>query len=146
MEGVNRNDGGTDAIRDQAEREVRAAFEDYEAALLANDVAAMDTWFSDDERLVRFGIAEIQHSAEEVRAWRRQSPGVPLNRRHESVTITAFDGSTAIVALVFRNGTDAVLGRQSQVWRLLPDGWRIVHAHVSMMPTDRVNGPGPSGT
>jgi ketosteroid isomerase-like protein len=131
---VDRTEGRTDALRNQAASEVRAAFEDYEAALLANDVGAMDAWFSDDERLVRFGIAEIQHSAEEVRAWRRQSPGVPTNRRHESVTITAFDGETAIAALVFRNGTDAVIGRQSQVWRRFPDGWRIVHAHVSMMP------------
>lgn len=39
--------------------EVRSAFEAYERALIANDVAAMDAAFWNDARVVRFGIAEI---------------------------------------------------------------------------------------
>jgi hypothetical protein len=27
-----------------------------------------------------------------------------------------------------------VYGRQSQVWVRLPEGWRIVQAHVSLLP------------
>ena len=50
--------------------EVRSAFEAYERALIGNDVAAMDAAFWDDERVVRFGLAEIQHGYAEVAAWR----------------------------------------------------------------------------
>jgi ketosteroid isomerase-like protein len=115
------------------EREVRSAFDSYERALAQNDVDALDEWFWSDERLVRFGIAEIQHGAREVIAWRRTSAGVPPDRAHERVTVTAFDKDTAVVALEFRNGTSAELGRQSQLWRRMGCGWRIVHAHVSMI-------------
>lgn len=55
-------DRGDDAFdADAVEAEVRAAFEAYERALIANDVAATDAAFWDDERVVRFGVAEIQH-------------------------------------------------------------------------------------
>jgi ketosteroid isomerase-like protein len=115
------------------EQEVRTAFLAYEDALMRNDVDAMDQWFWPDERLVRFGIAEIQHGAREVAAWRRTSPGVPHDRKHERVTVTAFDTHTAVVALEFRNGADTHVGRQSQLWRRTENGWRVVHAHVSMI-------------
>jgi ketosteroid isomerase-like protein len=119
---------------ERAEHDVGLAFRTYEAALLANDVEEMDRWFADDERLVRFGISEIQHGAAEVRAWRRNAVPVPKDRRHERVSIVALDGDTAIAALEFRNGDSATVGRQSQVWRRTTSGWQIVHAHVSMMP------------
>jgi hypothetical protein len=118
------------------EAEVRAAFDDYEHALLHNDIDRMDAWFWPDERLVRFGIADMQHGAAEVAAWRRTAPGVPANRAHQRVTVTAFDDRTAIVALEFANGDEPRIGRQSQVWRRFPAGWRVVHAHVSMVIRD----------
>ena len=31
-------------------------------------------------------------------------------------------------------GAGVVRGRQSQVWVRLPEGWRIVQAHVSLLP------------
>jgi ketosteroid isomerase-like protein len=117
--------------------EVSAAFAAYEAALSANDVDDLDRWFWNDARLVRFGIAEVQHGAAEVAAWRRTGPGVPAERAHRRVTITALGPDVAVVGLEFVNGdpADAALpvGRQSQVWARLPDGWRVVHAHVSMI-------------
>jgi hypothetical protein len=115
------------------EEDVRHAFVTYERALMENDVSAMDDWFWADERLVRFGLSEVQHGAAEVAAWRRTSPGVPRNRTHMRVTVTAFDPNTAVVALVFRNGDDPAVGRQSQLWRRGEHGWVVVHAHVSMM-------------
>jgi len=39
--------------------------------------------------------------------------------------------STAIVTTLFGYPGSDVLGRQSQTWVRLPEGWRIVHAHVS---------------
>ena len=116
--------------------EVRAAFEDYERALVANDVATMDAAFWDDERVVRFGIAEIQHGFASVAAWRAAATPVPADRRHDRVTITAFSRDLAVVSLEFRNGASPVAGRQSQVWARLAPGWQVVHAHVSMLPSD----------
>ena len=115
------------------EAEVRAAFEAYEQALIANDVAAMDAAFWDDERVVRFGIAEIQHGFEEVAAWRATATPVPTSRRHERIVVTAFCADLAVVSLEFRNGDASAVGRQSQVWARLSGGWSVVHAHVSML-------------
>ena len=115
------------------EAEVRTAFEAYERALIANDVAAMDAAFWEDERVVRFGIAEIQHGFAEVAAWRASATPVPTNRRHERVVVTAFSADLAVVSLEFRNGDAPSIGRQSQVWARLASGWSVVHAHVSML-------------
>ena len=112
--------------------EVTEAFEAYERALVANDVGAMDAQFWNDPRVVRFGIAEMQHGYDEVAAWRATATPVPVTRCHERVTVTAFGPDLAVVALEFRNGSDAAIGRQSQVWIRADGAWRVSHAHVSM--------------
>lgn len=116
------------------EAEVRTAFEAYERALVANDVSVMDAAFWDDERVVRFGINEIQHGFAEVAAWRASATPVPTTRWHERVVVTAFGPDLAVVSLEFRNGDSPGIGRQSQVWARLASGWFVVHAHVSMLP------------
>ena len=127
-------DRGDDAFdADAVEAEVRAAFEAYERVLIANDVAAMDAAFWDDERVVRFGIAEIQHGFAEVAAWRAAATPVPTSRWHERVVVTAFSADLAVVSLEFRNGDAPAVGRQSQVWARLARGWSVIHAHVSML-------------
>lgn len=112
--------------------EVRAAFDAYERALLANQVDQLDEWFWADERVVRYGIAEEQYGAAEVSAWRRTTPGVPSDRRVVKVAITVFGPDLAAVDCEFVNGTDVAIGRQSQTWVRVPEGWRIARAHVSM--------------
>ena len=52
----------------RAADDVRRCFFEYEAALVAQDHDALDGWFWDDRRVVRFGIAEIQYGAAAV-AW-----------------------------------------------------------------------------
>ena len=118
--------------------EVRSAFEAYERALIGNDVAAMDAAFWNDERVVRFGIAEIQHGYSDVAAWRATATPVPTSRLHERVVVTAFGADLAVVSLEFRNGDATTVGRQSQVWARLTGGWKVVHAHVSMLPRTEV--------
>lgn len=113
--------------------EVRSCFEAYEAALVANDVEAMDRWFWDDVRVVRFGIADCQYGSEEIAAWRRTTAPVPSDRRRVRTTVTAHGPTLAVVALEFANGDRPGRGRQSQVWARTTDGWRVVHAHVSMI-------------
>ena len=109
--------------------EVTAAFEDYERALVADDVPAILSHFAG--RAVRFGIADQQAGIEEQARWRRAQGGLPPGRRLKDTTIHAYGESTVIVTTLFGYpGTD-VLGRQSQTWVRLPAGWKIVHAHVS---------------
>lgn len=116
-----------------AVEEVRECFADYESALLANDVDTMDRWFWDDPAVVRFGIAEVQYGPEEIAAWRRSTAPVPADRRHVRTTFTAHGPDLVVVTLEFANGDAPGRGRQSQLWRRTADGWRVVHAHVSMI-------------
>jgi len=113
--------------------EVRTCFADYEAALSANDVGALVAWFWNDQTVVRFGIGDLQHGAAELTAWRRTAPPVPADRRHTRTSFTPAGDDVVVVALEFVNGDAPGHGRQSQVWWRTPEGWRIVHAHVSMV-------------
>ena len=109
--------------------EVTAAFEDYERALVANDVAKILGCFA--PRAVRFGLNDQQVGLEEQRRWRLAQPGLPPGRRLKDTIVTTYGPDSAVVTTLFGYpGTD-VLGRQSQTWIRLPEGWRIVTAHVS---------------
>ena len=126
-------DDGTSDGHEAAIDEVRACFTAYEDALLANDVDAMDGWFWADPAVVRFGIAECQYGPDEIAAWRRSAAPVPRDRRHGRTTFTAHGDDLVVVTLEFTNGDRAGRGRQSQLWRRTAEGWRVVHAHVSMI-------------
>ena len=109
--------------------EVTEAFEAYERALVANDVEAMLGFFA--APALRFGIADQQAGLAEQRRWRRAQPPLPAGRRLKDTEIRAYGADTAVVTTLFGYPGSDVLGRQSQTWIRLPEGWRIVHAHVS---------------
>lgn len=113
--------------------EVTAAFEAYERALVANDVEAMNRWFWDDARVLRYGIAECQYGAEQIAAWRAAATPVPATRLVGPVVVQAWSDDLASVDCEFRNGEEPGRGRQSQLWRRFADGWHVVRAHVSMI-------------
>lgn len=117
-----------------AEEEVLACFTAYEQALSAGDVAAMDSWFADDTRTTRFGVADEQWGADEVRSWRRLAPRVPAGRRLSETRVDLWTEDLAVVTTLFRYPASSTLGRQSQTWLRTPDGWRVIHAHVSERP------------
>ena len=62
--------------------EVRAAFEGYEAALMANDVTAFDQYFWQAPLAVRFGVGESLFGHEAIAAFR--AARVPVVRRSAS--------------------------------------------------------------
>ena len=111
--------------------EVRQCFVEYEAALVAQDVAALDAWFWDDPRVVRFGIADIQYGARAVAEWRRGSPHVGDDRALRNVQVLVLGTDLAVVTTEFVRDDGLLLGRQSQVWARIDRQWRIAHAHVS---------------
>ncbi len=53
--------------------EVAAAFERYEAALLANGFAVLDELFWDSPLTIRYGIAENLHGHAEIRHFERHA-------------------------------------------------------------------------
>ncbi|MFG1610244.1 AtzH-like domain-containing protein [Actinoplanes sp. NPDC049265] len=109
--------------------QVTAAFEAYEEALVANDVDRIVGFFAGDA--IRFGLADQQSGRAEQERWRRAEPALPPGRRLKDTTIRGYGPDVAVVTTLFGYPGRDVLGRQSQTWARLPEGWRIVHAHVS---------------
>jgi len=109
--------------------EVTAAFTDYEKALVAEDAERTVGFFA--AGAVRFGVADRQVGLAEQLAWRRAQPPLPPGRRLTDTTVTAYGTDVAVVTTLFGYPGSDVLGRQSQTWVRLPEGWRIVTAHVS---------------
>ncbi|QJU56809.1 oxalurate catabolism protein HpxZ [Sphingomonas sp. AP4-R1] len=110
---------------------VRKAFDAYEAALMADDVAAMDALFHHADTTVRYGVGEVLYGIDEIRAFRKGRGGSP-QRVLERVEIATFDTDLAIANAEFRRRDDPRRGRQSQTWVRFEDGWKVVSAHISM--------------
>ena len=114
--------------------EVREAFERYEQALVANDVAGLDAMFRQDERTIRYGIGENLYGHHEVAAFRAARSPVGLMRTRSRTVITTYGRDFAVASTLFHRETMAgKVGRQMQTWVRFEDGWRVVAAHVSVI-------------
>lgn len=113
--------------------EVRAQFERYEAALVGNDVAALDDFFWRDARALRYGAAENLYGHDAIAAFRAARPAAGLARTVRRSVITSYGRDFATTHIEFTRAGSGRIGRQSQAWLRLPEGWRIVAAHVSLM-------------
>lgn len=112
---------------------VRLAFDAYEKALLANDTEALDAFFLRRDDIVRYGVGEVQHGIDEVRAFRASQ--APFERRLDNIVIVAFGSDVAVASTMFyRSDFPRQTGRQQQTWIRTETGWKIGAAHVSMMP------------
>ncbi|MBD1847083.1 oxalurate catabolism protein HpxZ [Cyanobacteria bacterium FACHB-63] len=117
--------------------EITDLYAQYETALCENDIEKLDALFWDSPQVVRFRLMENLYGSAAVKAFRRSRSGVKLKPELSNFTVTAFGTDTAIVTLEFIGGIigkPAREGRQTQVWRKLPEGWKIVSAHVSWLP------------
>lgn len=113
--------------------EVTAMFQQYEKALIENDVEVLDGLFWNDPRVVRYGAGENLYGYEQIAEFRKSRPSQGLERSLRNTVITAHGHDIATVWTEFvRPGADSI-GRQSQVWARRPEGWRVVAAHVSFM-------------
>ena len=114
--------------------EVTAAFEAYERALTANDVAALDAMFRDDPRTIRFGGGENLFGYAQIKAFRAARSPADLARTLSHTIITTYGRDAAIASTLFhRDTTPGKVGRQMQTWVRFPEGWRVVAAHVSVI-------------
>jgi hypothetical protein len=115
----------------EVKAEVTALFMQYEQALVSNDVAVLDALFWDNPRTIRYGAGENLHGYAEIMAFRASRPSVGLERTLDRTTITTYGRDFATANTTFlRNGK---MGRQSQTWVRMPEGWRVVSAHVSFL-------------
>ncbi len=114
--------------------EVTSVFEAYEAAFVANDTDTLARLFWQDARVVRYGIADMQHGPEELAAFRRDFVAVDLPRDLDRTVITTFGRDLATASTLFRRASAAgKVGRQMQTWVRFPDGWKVAAAHVSIV-------------
>jgi len=114
--------------------QVRTAFERYEQALVANDVAALDAMFHDDPRTIRYGGAENLYGFREIEAFRAARSAAGLARTISKTVITTYGRDFAVASTLFRRvAAPGKVGRQMQTWVRLPQGWRVVAAHVSLI-------------
>ncbi len=114
--------------------EVSAQFARYEQALVSNDVTVLDELFRNDSRTLRYGMGENLYGYGEIMAFRAARPSVGLMRRTERTVITAYGRDAAVASTLFyRDSAPGKVGRQMQTWMRLPEGWRIVAAHVSII-------------
>jgi hypothetical protein len=114
--------------------EVTAAFERYEKALVANDVAALDAFFHYDPRTIRYGGAESLYGHAAIAAFRAARAPAGLARTLSNTVITTYGRDHAVASTLFHRPANAAkIGRQMQTWVRFPDGWRVVAAHVSVI-------------
>ena len=116
--------------------EITALYMEYEQALCSNDIETMDRLFWDSTEVIRLGATENLYGIEEIRAFRQGRPAVNLEREILKLKVVTFDQDTASVVLEFKRLINDIAryGRQSQMWRKFPEGWKIVFAHVSFLP------------
>jgi len=117
--------------------ELRELYPLYETALVNNDVDTLTRMFWAAPEVMRFGVTENLYGIEELEAFRRGRSPVGLTRIVKRHDIVAFGKDVGSITLEFqREGANGkiIQGRQSQLWIRMPEGWRIVSAHVSLLP------------
>jgi len=113
--------------------EVTTAFARYEDALVNNKVEVLDELFWDSPMTVRYGVAENLIGIDAIRAFRAARSAVGLARRLSNTVITTYGRDTATAMTEFQRDGSTRIGRQSQTWVRMPQGWRVVAAHVSVI-------------
>ena len=114
--------------------EVEAVFARYEHALVHNDVQVLDALFWHADAVVRYGVGENLVGIEAIRAFRRARPAAGLMRTLDRTVITTYGQDFATAMTEFRREGSASVGRQSQTWVRFAEGWKVVAAHVSVIP------------
>jgi Protein of unknown function (DUF3225) len=109
--------------------EVTIAFQNYETALVTNDVPTLDALFWNSPHTIRYGATENLYGYDAIATFRSNRPSANLARTLKNTVITTYGQDFATANTEFeRNGKT---GRQSQTWMRSSKGWKVVSAHVS---------------
>ena len=121
--------------------EVRAAYDRYNGAVNTGNIATMNSTFRDDPRTIRYGQAENLYGYKEIEGFRANARPLDPPRTLSKTIITTYGRDFAVAStLTHRANAPGKVGRQMQTWVRLPEGWRVVAAHVSTIdvpPADR---------
>ena len=114
---------------------LEAAFAEYERALCANEVEALNRLFLEAPTTLRYGSrGENQYGYVEIARFRRDSSPVALDRVLARTVVTTYGPDFGMAStLYYRANAPGKVGRQMQTWVRTVDGWRIVGAHVSLV-------------
>jgi hypothetical protein len=113
--------------------EVSAVFEQYEQALVNNNVEVLDALFHNSPLTLRYGATENLYGYEAIQAFRAGRPSQGLARERMNIVITTYGRDFATANTEFQRVGIERTGRQSQTWVRTAEGWRVVAAHVSLM-------------
>lgn len=113
--------------------EVGLMVDRYEAALMSNDLEALDAFFWPSAFTVRFGVAENLYGFDEIRAFRLERKGGSPPRERLRTEIVALGRDVAVAHVEFLRQDSGRRGRQTQTWIRTADGWQVASAHVSLL-------------
>lgn len=113
------------------------AFWEYDRALLANDVTALDDLFQPGPDTVRGDGMSLAVGHDEISRFRKSRTAVPT-RTVSGVHVVHAGPAEALVMATVQSSAGAP-GLQTQLWRREDGRWRIAAAHVSApaAPIDR---------
>jgi len=112
--------------------EIRDCLTRYEAALMTYDPATLDGFFWRDPRVLRYGEGGCLYGHDAIAAFRRTVATVP-QRTLRNTTFLTFGRDFATANTEFVHDGETALGRQTQTWVRMQEGWRITAAHVSFL-------------
>ena len=111
--------------------EIIANLDRYDRAIATNDLDALDEMFWRSDKTLRYGPNGSLHGHAAISAFRRGRDIKGVERTRGRTVITAFGENFATADAEYSRPGFPGVSRQSQTWVRLPEGWRIVSAHVS---------------
>lgn len=116
--------------------ELESVYLHYERALVNNDIETLVGMFWDGDRVMRFGATENLYGPDKLNEFRKTRPAINLARDVKHLDIVSLGRDYGSITLEFERdiSTGKMQGRQSQIWVRFSQGWRIVSAHVSILP------------
>lgn len=116
--------------------EVADLFERYEQALIDKDVDVLDQTFWNSPYSIRYALRDNGYGFDAIHASRVGATPVPGGSKERRIRLEnlTLGHDLATVNLEYKpRGRDGI-GRQSQTWVRFPEGWKVIAAHVSIMP------------
>lgn len=111
--------------------EITALLDRYDRAIAINDLDALDEMFWRSDKTLRYGPNGSLYGHAAISAFRRGRNIKGIERTRGRTVITTFGEDFAVADAEYNRPGFEGVSRQSQTWARMPEGWRIVSAHVS---------------
>jgi uncharacterized protein (TIGR02246 family) len=132
-----------DAQAQSAHVEVRRAMAQMNSAAAALDADAFMAWYWKSPSLVITFDGEVMHGWQNILSaqrkwWSDKNSGIAFSEEREPEIVS--QGPAVLTSIQWMSVRDAKRAKPSRliitsVWRKRPEGWRIVLAHESLIPS-----------